>query len=1048
MFRVRGLEVFIMCFACLQVCCDANAKQPNCFSVLAERLDANETGTFAPMGVSGSDWQPTKAEIERGFAVGGIDPSISISPDWIWPESTPKRELSTFAGKGEYRNVAFAVRSLRALSNLQIKTSALRAKTGDAINPENIDIRIVRYQVQNDGDRKKWVGRFLEKYIKTNLDPNWTCWLWVSLYVPESAKAGNYTGLLTILDDKGSCELPVSLKVIDIKFAYPKGAWGAYIPGHFGDLVSKGEYANYTTAYWTSENLERYFKYWETRGFNSPTLVHVYPDLKYIDGNAVASFDSLNAFAKAIKAAKLDGPMCVDTRMIEWWAGAVSLKLEQLKNAGQPVPHDLGVYGADGKIAWGYNQTAKNIYAQVIKQLVATAEREKWPQMLLFAEEEIGYPNIKTQGYEHFMPVLRSVVGDRAYLIDDAIGYGSTPPAGIDRGARDKIFIRQYNNWTEEGLADVRKDKAQVWAYNVGWFRGALGLYNQRVNAQGYHHWADQWVDMAEPLNQAVNCIITSNGVISSVDFEAAHEGLCDLAYFRMLEELVQKLESQGHAQAAVQSRQILEQITMDVPINRYEFFTWREGLGAYEYDNRRWRVILAIQGARKILGEALDSVESFVSGKPSICAYGKSVSSATAQPTGKILAAPLVNDEEITFDGNGNERVWQSAKNNTGQLWWTAQVESSMRARAGTLEEFERMPKPSSANACVAYGKKGLYLFVAANHATKENALCKHKDGDAEIWADDSMEFFFKPNLPGAPIYQLIVNVCGSKTLKISSKVADVTIVTATASPINSSGGYSQEILVPWSVFGLTAEPQFGTTWQFNVGREFHSYRQITCWIQGEAEMGLGSGSLVFAGTNGLAEFQDLNVGSRAPGKNEIAGYVKTDESVAAGEKVVALVNENETVIAKATVDGTRSKFVLSYEVQPKSTAVTWYLKVLSTDKKELTVLPLDVPAFTQSIQIEKCPAYVISGQPLICDVMINIGDLSVKDYPVKAKFDGANGKNVFSESCTISSGGKQRLWIDTKGLHPGLWTVKLFSDTLDKSNSVKTEQVQILPF
>ena len=57
---------------------------------------------------------------------------------------------------------------------------------------------------------------------------------------------------------------------------------------YLGIAAAQGIYANYASNDgWESKNLELYFKYWKTRGLNSPAIFFVYPDLKYIDGKVV-----------------------------------------------------------------------------------------------------------------------------------------------------------------------------------------------------------------------------------------------------------------------------------------------------------------------------------------------------------------------------------------------------------------------------------------------------------------------------------------------------------------------------------------------------------------------------------------------------------------------------------------------------------------------------------------------------------------------------------------------------------------------------------------
>jgi hypothetical protein len=50
---------------------------------------------------------------------------------------------------------------------------------------------------------------------------------------------------------------------------------------------------------------------------------------------------------------------------------------------------------------------------------------------------------------------------------------------------------------------------------------------------------------------------------------------------------------------------------------------------------------------------------------------------------------------------------------------------------------------------------------------------------------------------------------------------------------PANNSGGTYNKLLVPWHYFGLKQMPLAGTVWEFNVGREFHTYQKILSWAR-----------------------------------------------------------------------------------------------------------------------------------------------------------------------------------------------------------------------
>ena len=189
--------------------------------------------------------------------------------------------------------------------------------------------------------------------------------------------------------DGGSVEIPVRVRVLDFTLQRPLGSWGLYLPGHFAG-PDDGVYHNYAEdEEWKAENLGRYFRFWKTRGLNSPTLFHIYTDLKCVDGHAVADFPQVRAFAEAMKNADLDGDLCLDVRFMAWWANTAAAKLAALRAQGESTVGDIGVYGPHGAAVAEPTDEAKRLFGEVVAQLLEAAEREEWPHVLLAPEEEV-----------------------------------------------------------------------------------------------------------------------------------------------------------------------------------------------------------------------------------------------------------------------------------------------------------------------------------------------------------------------------------------------------------------------------------------------------------------------------------------------------------------------------------------------------------------------------------------------------------------------------------------------------------------------------------
>jgi hypothetical protein len=806
-----------------------------------------------------------------------------------------------------------------------------------------------------------------------------------------------------------------------------------FVPGHFYGQ-NQGIYDNYGYSdQWNPKNLPLYFRFYKAHGFNSIVMYGIYPDLKCIDGHAVADFPAVRQVAQAMKEVGLDGELGVDLRWIEFWSGVASERIRDLRKQGKPLTGDLGIYGPDGSedARKGFNDEAKRLFREAVSQLLTMAKQENWPRIRLMVEEELWTVSLKTETYDQFMPELLKLAPDRAFLVDNAIGYGSDE--AVDRGARDKLNVREYNNWTEKGLADARRDGAEIWSYNLGNLRAAWGLYQQRIGSKGYHQWADQWGQRRGCPNDVIyaSTLIRPSGMISSVAIERSRDGLDDYSYFCMLENLANQLEQKGMTDDAKQARNVLADIAGPVPINRYAFFDWQSALSGDELDQYRWRVVLKIQEARKKLGQSVVQYDQAAPGKPAFQAIVPK--QVQIQHTDKILYVPRLAGA-IEVDGKIQESCWRSNRNSTGDLWWTGEVDSNLRAKAGNAEEAKNLPKPSSSMAQAAYDDRGLYLLVQCNHSTQENSLCKYDDDNLDIYQDDCMEFFFQPGKASDLNYHLIVNVKGKRVLLTtgSKVIKDSGIRTATVSPINSSGGYSQEIFIPWKALGLAAAPVPGTAWKFNACRAFNSWRQLMSWapvykLFAEKDKW---GILFFEGMEGRVWLENFDLGSRYPGQNQIKGQLTSDSSVEDSVLTVVLENEKNQPVAQEKVmrvAKTPATFVLTYTVPVQNQPVNWHLKYLGIKGDVLGELALPIPAAESTVGINHCPKQIVSGMLLEMDITLRLGDLSFDNRSLDGTLTSSNHKKILLKAISVSSPGPQQLWLDTAGLEPGVWTLSL---------------------
>ncbi|MHB9071505.1 MAG: glycoside hydrolase domain-containing protein [Sedimentisphaerales bacterium] len=754
---------------------------PDGFSLLGSYVNTRHE----PASSEPANWKFSQSDSERGFKLAVIDTEKDVMPNWVAAEQEMQSQIDTFACPSQYRAASLILATGRPLTGLKYDFKDL-VSGSDSISKGNCDLRIV-----NIG-KQKWESRWLEKFDNVSLPKQYTAWLWVTIYVPVQTKPGIYRGMLTISDTEAkSASIPININILEFNLDRPAhNNYGTFLPGHFY-VPDRGGYKRYaTTPAWNSSSLELYFRYWKTRGFNSPSLFFVHPGLKYVDGRAIADFNDVSQFAKAMKAAGLNGELIVDVRFVEWWAQNVAVKISELKAQGKDIKGDLGIYGWDSpENPLVYSEEAKTLFKEVVLQLIALSEKEQWPYMRIMPEEELccGEPTAgKVAGYETFMPILKEIAPGHNLLVDNEVGYENGTDA-FDRATRDNLEARQFNNWTEAALADARRQGSDIRCYNQGLFRTSFGFYNERVGSTGHHQWADHWASRAPTELDYYCTIIKPDGVITSIGMERAREGIDDSAYCYTLRCNIEKLEKQNKPNAAQHAGQVLKEITMRGPLDRYEYAEWRKTFTGREMDALRMKVALAIKGTSKLLQAAFDSNAA----ESSVAAGTASQKRNTSIADKSVVAARL--DSAVNIDGKLDDNCWKIGT--AAKLWWIGKDEVLLRARAATGDEFQ---PPQSTVKC-AYDANGLYFAIdCANFIPGESILFA-------IASSASEEYVIKCDPNSAQIRSN--QNTSTKFLKIATQNSDTNHI-------------MQELFIRWTDLGLSKTPAAGEVWLLQITR------------------------------------------------------------------------------------------------------------------------------------------------------------------------------------------------------------------------------------
>ncbi|HKU40540.1 MAG TPA: carbohydrate-binding family 9-like protein, partial [Polyangiales bacterium] len=179
------------------------------------------------------------------------------------------------------------------------------------------------------------------------------------------------------------------------------------------------------------------------------------------------------------------------------------------------------------------------------------------------------------------------------------------------------------------------------------------------------------------------------------------------------------------------------------------------------------------------------------------------------AAPLPELKAAKL--RAAIALDGKLDEPAWQSAQN-SGPL----------------LQTFTGGPAEFRASLRVLYDAQQIYVGFEVDDDFLKSSFTTTDD---HLWEQDTIEVMFDPDGDGLNYFELQVSPRGAHFdtrydsrrrprpfghVDWDSKVQASVSLRGTVDDAESDGGYSVELAVPWSAFGVDA-PKPGASWRMN---------------------------------------------------------------------------------------------------------------------------------------------------------------------------------------------------------------------------------------
>ena len=477
--------------------------------------------------------------------------------------------ISIVACPGEYEPASFVIRSGNVdLKNVMVTCSDLKYEGTDkngrkqitTISKGNIDIRVVKCWYQ--AGKELWLGRGMKKTLtpelllhddsliqvnyeyQVNIIKNFdhikdadsllpftipkkeNKQIWITVKVPENAKSGSYSGIITIIAKNGlKKQLKLSCKVLPFKLSPPKIEYAIFYIAN----LNRPSQSVITESYRKSEEqMLSEFKDMKAHGIEYPVI-------------QMRSFDPIELrkiFQLMSKASYVN-----DILFYTSWP-KLNINLSFLKNTVNNVV----------KLA------QKNGFKQVYFYGVDELKGKR-----LIAQRPI-LETIKKAGAKTFVTAIEfnfpSLVGD---LVDIAIWHGKLNPLFA------KNMHKLYHKAWSYGNPQCGKEEPETYRRNYG-----LALW--KADYDGVCDYAYQctmgkkiWDDFDfERYRDHVMAYPTINGVIPTIQWEGFREGVDDVRY---LTSLFYKVKTKdGEKQANNKIKQFLNILDKNLSLHQIRY--------------------------------------------------------------------------------------------------------------------------------------------------------------------------------------------------------------------------------------------------------------------------------------------------------------------------------------------------------------------------------------------------------------------------------------------------------------------------------------------
>ena len=490
--------------------------------------------------LASSNVQASKADKDRGFTLFTRSVMKSLGIEAMLP--SPAEMIDTLQirmARGEYEPALLGLYALKDMKGIDVGIA------GDLVGPSGAriaskDIVVRRLEVE-------MLPPTRPRSVKANEIIAW----WATVKTDKTTAGGVYRGQLQVTaSGKVVHKLPLEVEVLDVILPAPEIAFWVYHCESFFDH-----------AYLTPELRKAYYRDMYEHGMNT---VSVYNNAD-VDGSANVDFSKDTSYPTAAQAPEFpnDHPMRkygLDT-VVPW------ILESGLCSAGQPIFYLPSRGDVGDKPGYGWGGVPKD----ALKATLDGWKERNWPELVLYCGDEPGsntglVPRLKM--VKSWFPSIRLTT------------------AGID----PDVLGEHYDVWIQgeaaingETLIKSKELGVELWTYNctapnnnMPFARAFYGFWAYRTGVKGVAEWAyydhPHWVadengdTTGSPGSRHSRVVVSPNGPIPTISWEAMREGVDDYRYIQAIrdlstdaEKLAKKLSAEAEKILTKQDRETID---------------------------------------------------------------------------------------------------------------------------------------------------------------------------------------------------------------------------------------------------------------------------------------------------------------------------------------------------------------------------------------------------------------------------------------------------------------------------------------------------------